>query len=83
MLTPQKFFSAVQQQVEQVLPGVAKSAQDDIQNHIKMVVTSVLNRLDLVTRDEFDVQVAVLEKTRAKVDQLEKVVASLEQKLKS
>jgi len=81
MLTPQQLLSSIHQQVEQLLPGVAKSAQDDIQNHIKMVVTSVLTRLDLVTRDEFDAQVAVLERTRAKLEQLEKVVAELEGKI--
>ncbi|MCP5162351.1 MAG: accessory factor UbiK family protein [Hahellaceae bacterium] len=81
MLTPQQLFSSIQQQVEQLLPGVAKSAQDDIQNHVKMVVTSVLTKLDLVTRDEFDAQVAVLERTRSKLEQLEKVVAELEKKI--
>ena len=46
-----------------------------------MVVTSVLTKLDLVTRDEFDAQVAVLERTRSKLEQLEKVVAELEKKI--
>lgn len=81
MLSPQQLLSTIHEQVGQLLPDVAKSAQDDLHNHVKMVVSSVISRLDLVTREEFDAQVAVLEKTRAKVEHLEKVVAELEQKL--
>lgn len=78
MLTPQQLFSAINDQIGQVLPGVAKHAQEDFQNHMKVVVISVLSKLDLVTREEFDIQVDVLRKTREKVDQLEKIVADLE-----
>lgn len=81
MLSPQQLLNTIHEQVGQLLPDVAKSAQDDLHNHVKLVVSSVLSRLELVTREEFDTQVAVLEKTRAKVDHLEKVVAELEAKL--
>ncbi|MCP5208216.1 MAG: accessory factor UbiK family protein [Hahellaceae bacterium] len=78
MLTPQQLFSAINDQIGQVLPGVAKHAQEDFHNHLKIVVASVLSKLDLVTREEFDTQVEVLRKTREKVERLEKVVAELE-----
>ena len=50
----------------------------DVQNKAKTVLQSALSKMDLVTREEFDAQVAVLQKTRAKVDALEKIVADLE-----
>jgi BMFP domain-containing protein YqiC len=45
------------------------------------VLQSTFAKLDLVTREEFDVQASVLARTRAKVEALEKQVAELEQKL--
>lgn len=81
MLNPQQLFSAINDQLGQVLPGVAKHAQEDFHNHLKIVVTSILSKLDLVTREEFEIQVEVLRRTREKVESLEKTVAELESKL--
>ena len=39
---------------------------------MKIIVGSIISKLDLVTREEFETQQAVLEKTRAKLEQLEK-----------
>ncbi len=78
MLTPQQLLNTIQEQVGQFIPDVAKSAQDDLHNHVKMVVSSVLGKLDLVTREEFETQEAVLQKTRSMLEQLEKKVSELE-----
>lgn len=83
MLTPQQLLNSIHEQVGQFIPDVAKSAQDDLHNHIKMVVSSVLTKLDLVTREEFDTQSAVLQRTRAKLEQLEQQVSKMEQDLAS
>lgn len=77
---PQDFLSELQQQFGQFVPDVARVARDDFEQHAKMAVMTVISRLDLVTRDEFDAQAAVLERTREKVDSLEKRVAELEQR---
>ena len=45
-------------------------------------MTSMLSRLDVVTREEFDVQQEVLKRTRAKLTELEEKVAALESQLK-
>jgi BMFP domain-containing protein YqiC len=50
----------------------------DLEKNIKATLQSGLTRLDLVTRQEFDVQAEVLRKTREKVEQLEARVAELE-----
>ena len=83
MFSPQQLFSAIQEQVGQILPDATKSAQEDLATHLKLLVSSVIAKLDLVGRDEFDAQQAVLEHTRTKLEQLEKAVAALESRLGS
>jgi len=51
----------------------------EIQENLKAALTASLSRLDLVTREEFDVQSRVLAKTREKLGVLEARVAALEQ----
>ena len=78
MINPQQLFSTIQEQVSQILPDAGKSAQEDLSAHLKILVSSVIDKLDLVSRDEFDAQQAVLERTRSKLEQLEKQVAELQ-----
>jgi BMFP domain-containing protein YqiC len=63
--------------VSLVPPGLA-DAQQDLRANFQDVLAQGLRRLDLVTREEFDVQSQVLARTRAKVDELERQVAELE-----
>jgi BMFP domain-containing protein YqiC len=51
-----------------------------MQQQIKTVLQSSFAKLDLVTREEFDAQAAVLQRTREKLEQLEAMVAELESK---
>lgn len=54
------------------------SPAKDIEKNVKAMLQSGLTRLDLVTRQEFDIQAEVLRKTREKVERLEARVADLE-----
>ena len=63
--------------VSLVPPGLAQVHQD-LQANFRDALVQGLRRLDLVTREEFDVQSQVLARTRAKVDALERAVAELE-----
>ena len=63
--------------VSLVPPGLAQ-VQQDLQANFRDALVQGLRRLDLVTREEFDVQSQVLARTRAKVDALERTVAELE-----
>ncbi len=65
-------------QVLDKLPQGADALRDDVNQNLKAGLTIALKKMDLVTRDEFDVQKAVLEKTREKLNQLEKQVQALE-----
>ncbi len=61
------------------LPASVRAAQVDLENNFRMVLRSTLGKMDLVTRDEFDVQTKVLERTRARLAVLEARLAQLEQ----
>lgn len=50
----------------------------DLEKHFGQFVKSALSKLNLVTREEFDVQARVLAKTRAKLEELEKKLEALE-----
>src|SRR5690606_35503955 len=57
---------------------VARSPAADLQRNMKVMLTDTFSRLDLVTREEFDVQVELLARTRAKLDVLEAQLNRLE-----
>ena len=63
-----------------VPPGVRES-REELQQNFKAVLQSGLAKLDLVTREEFDVQRAVLMRTREKLEELQRVVAELESRV--
>jgi len=82
MKGPQDIFSQLQGRFGQFVPDMARAAKDDFEAQARASVTSVLSRLELVTREEFDAQQAVLLKTRAMVEALEARVTELEQSTK-
>ena len=57
------------------------SPAKDVERNMRAALSGVFFRLDLVTRDEFDVQQNVLQRTREKLTQLEAKVSALEQQL--
>ena len=57
---------------------IAQSPAKDIEKNVKSLMGSAFNRMDLVTREEFDIQQQVLIKTRELLTQLEQRVAVLE-----
>jgi ubiquinone biosynthesis accessory factor UbiK len=60
------------------VPPALRSVQQDLEGNFRAVLRSSLSKLDLVTRDEFDVQMKVLERTRARLEALEERVKALE-----
>lgn len=69
--------------IAEILPPGFREVQQDFEKNLHSILQSAFNRLDLVTREEFDVQSAVLSRTREKVEALEAQVAELEKKLAS
>lgn len=60
------------------LPEGLRSVRADLETGFRSVLKNSLNKLDLVTREEFEVQEAVLQKTRAKLEMLEARLAEIE-----
>jgi len=73
------FFDDLQSKINQALEN---SPAKDIEKNVKAMLTQGFSKLDLVTREEFDIQTQVLAKTRAKLDALEARVTELEAQLK-
>jgi BMFP domain-containing protein YqiC len=65
-------------QLADTVPESLRSLGDDLQAHFKALLQSGLERMDLVTREEFDVQVALLGRTREKLEMLEARLRHLE-----
>ncbi|MEP7244199.1 MAG: accessory factor UbiK family protein [Gammaproteobacteria bacterium] len=61
------------------VPPAFRSMQQDLETNFRAVLRASLGKLDLVTRDEFDTQRRVLERTREMVEQLEGKVKALEE----
>ena len=62
----------------EAVPEGLRSMREDLENNFRAVLRSSLSKLDLVTREEFEVQEAVLAKTRDKLEALEARLKELE-----
>ena len=58
----------------QALPPGARELKHDFEKNARAAVQSALSRMDLVTREEFDIQAALLQRTREKLDRLEQLL---------
>ena len=72
------FFNDLQSKINQ---AIENSPAKDIEKNVKSMMTQGFAKLDLVTREEFDIQTQVLAKTRAKLEALETRLAELESKI--
>jgi len=63
----------------EAVPQNLKAMGEDLERNFKTLLSSGLEKMDLVTREEFDVQVAVLERTREKLEALEEKLAALDE----
>lgn len=78
-------ISDISQKIIENIPSGVKSTVEslgsDMDNTVKVIVKQIVEKLDLVSREEFDVQTEILQRTRLKIEELEKQVADLEKKL--
>lgn len=78
MLDPKKIEEAVQS-FSKALPPSFTAVQEDVEKNIRAALSATFTKLDLVTREEFDIQTQVLHRTREKLEALEQRVTELEQ----
>ncbi|AEG95657.1 MULTISPECIES: ubiquinone biosynthesis accessory factor UbiK [Klebsiella] len=77
MIDPKK-IEQIARQVHESMPKGLRDLGDDVEKKIRQVLQSQLTRLDLVSREEFDVQTQVLLRTREKLALLEQRISDLE-----
>ena len=80
MIDPKK-IEEMARQIHNALPPGIKSLGEEVDKKVKQVLQSQLNRLDMVSREEFEVQTKVLLRTREKLTAREEKLAQLEQRL--
>ena len=74
---PKSLDELARKLAEAVPPGLA-ALRDDLERNFKAVLQAGLAKLDLVTRQEFDIQAAVLRRSRERLEELEQRIAALE-----
>ena len=77
MMDP-KVIDDLARRLSRAVPSGLREAQQDIEKNFRTVLQNTLAKMDLVTREEFDVQTRLLARTREKLEALEKAMAELE-----
>ncbi len=77
-----KILDDLARKLADAVPGGIRELQSDLEKNFHAILQSAFARMNLVTREEFDAQAALLARTRTKLDDLERQVAELEQNLK-
>lgn len=76
-----KMLDEVVRKITSAIPSDLKFAKENIEKNIRAAVEGVFQKLDLVTRDEFEVQTKLLSKSQQRVKELEKRIHELEEKI--
>jgi len=76
----QKVQSIANDMQSKVEEAIRQSPAKDLEKNVRSLMTQGFQNMDLVTREEFDLQTQVLAKTRAKLEELEAKVTALEKK---
>ena len=87
-MTPERMIDLAQldelaRRLSSLVPPGLRDSREELQQNFKSVLQAGLGKLDLVTREEFDVQRAVLARTRDKLEALERQLAELAEAGKS
>ena len=69
------------QQASKLVPDDLSRFKKEIENNLRTTLSASLSKMDLVTREEYDIQTALLQRTRAKLDTLQKKLTELEDQL--
>ncbi len=76
-----KFFQDFSKQFSESLPPPLQALRKEFEEHFSRGLVLAFSKMNLVTREQFDIQAKVLERTREKLEQLEQKLAELEKNL--
>ena len=75
-------LNRLSERIHQLLPPGLQQVKSDFDSRLKVLLQQQLSQLELVSREEFDIQARVLQRTRERLETLELRLLDLEQKLK-
>lgn len=81
MLAPKAFLDVLSDQASRLFNGEGARPRAELEGQFKALMQSAFSKLELVSREEFDSQMVVLNRTRARLEALEQQVAALEVRL--
>ena len=79
--TPNPAAEIIERIMQTAKAALPDSLAQDMKDNVRAAIQEVITDLDVVTREELDTQKEVLKKTRAKVDEMESILADLEKRL--
>ena len=68
--------------ITKILPEDLNVLKDDIEKNLRATLNATFSKMDLVTREEFDIQASLLSRTREKLEGLQEKLSALEEQLK-
>lgn len=77
-MSDQPFIDRLMADISRRLPNGLGGLRSEVERNVRSVLAETVSRMDLITREEFDIQQQVLLRTREKLEALEKQVAELE-----
>lgn len=78
---PQSPADIIERIMQTAKAAIPDSLSKDVRDNVRSALQDVIADLDVVSREELDIQKEVLQKTRAKVDAMEEIIAELEKTL--
>jgi len=79
MIDP-KIIDDFSRKIADAIPPGVKSIKNEVEKNVRATIESLFSKMNLISRDEFDIQSAVLARTREKLEALEKQIEILEKK---
>jgi len=73
-----KFFEDISKRISDSMPSGLQQFKEDMEKHCKTILQNTFAKMDLVTREEFDVQTQVLARTRQKLEELEQQLTRMQ-----
>ena len=80
-MKPEDFYQRLKDQLDVLMNG-SQALSTEVMTYLQAATNNLFNELDIVSKEDFDAQKAVIARTREKIEKLETQIAELEKKLK-
>ncbi len=67
--------------ITKILPEDVNILKDDLEKNVRATLNATFSKMELVTREEFDIQASLLSRTRVKLEELQKKLSELEKEI--